>query len=496
MSEEAKSGRLDAAELKLPVACNPGQSDGLDILNNPQQQQESFDYMLNTSPLSQKENHAMLKAASLASAQFSLPDYLFKTPLLASDFNNASRPSFQFTSPDLDLGLTDTSARFCGTTNANISARNGGDASSLNLSKKRRKLSDSGHIISNNPIPTPSSEERDSSDPPKARNYKCNYVGCGLEFLSKGHLIRHTRVHNGERPFKCSLPDCDMTFPRSDTAIKHSRNHINKLKLAGHVIPKELHSPKVTLADPLTVPLPPGLTTRPYRKRKQAQSNRELKLDLNRSGPSSSVPNIASCLPESSSSQPASSNNSTLTFPSPARCDLSPLLASSSASPNEYNLPVFNSGSECNLLQNNPSISSTLWEQWLRGGIAQSMDSSLLQLDSSAATFNNTGSVFDLYPNDSNGVFLNINQSVGLGGRDGAKNTSTGEMGGAVLESSLWSIENLLMPSTGASNESVALSGGYMYPNTFIPMSMTTKSKEGTHIGAAIVSGSSIVSAM
>ncbi|KAI9340482.1 hypothetical protein BDR26DRAFT_861180 [Obelidium mucronatum] len=84
----------------------------------------------------------------------------------------------------------------------------------------------------------------------KPRQYKCTFEGCGLEFLSSGHLIRHSRIHTQERPYKCSLPLCDLTFSRSDTAIKHSRCHIKKLQIAGHEIPTELLSPKKTLAPP------------------------------------------------------------------------------------------------------------------------------------------------------------------------------------------------------------------------------------------------------
>ncbi|KAI8607081.1 hypothetical protein BC830DRAFT_211269 [Chytriomyces sp. MP71] len=44
----------------------------------------------------------------------------------------------------------------------------------------------------------------------KPRNYLCTHPGCGQEFLSSGHLVRHLRIHTQERPFKCSLPHCDM----------------------------------------------------------------------------------------------------------------------------------------------------------------------------------------------------------------------------------------------------------------------------------------------
>ncbi|KAJ3406246.1 hypothetical protein HDU80_011693 [Chytriomyces hyalinus] len=116
------------------------------------------------------------------------------------------------------------------------------------------------------------SVERDPLTNSRPRKYVCIHVGCGMEFLSSGHLVRHHRIHTQERPFKCSIPTCEMTFARSDTAIKHSRGHVKKLQIAGHEIPPELLSPRVTFS---AAALTPGTSTesfqqRQYRRRKPA----------------------------------------------------------------------------------------------------------------------------------------------------------------------------------------------------------------------------------
>ncbi|KAJ3406116.1 hypothetical protein HDU80_000123 [Chytriomyces hyalinus] len=123
------------------------------------------------------------------------------------------------------------------------------------------------------------SVERDPLTNSRPRRYSCIHVGCGMEFLSSGHLVRHHRIHTQERPFKCSIPTCEMTFARSDTAIKHSRGHVKKLQIAGHEIPPELMSPRVTFS---AAALTPGVSTesyqqRQYRRRKPATTSSQVK---------------------------------------------------------------------------------------------------------------------------------------------------------------------------------------------------------------------------
>ena len=46
---------------------------------------------------------------------------------------------------------------------------------------------------------------------------------CNKRFAQSGHLILHRRTHSGEKPFKCET--CDKTFSHSSDLIKHKRTH-------------------------------------------------------------------------------------------------------------------------------------------------------------------------------------------------------------------------------------------------------------------------------
>ncbi|KAJ3071985.1 transcriptional repressor [Podochytrium sp. JEL0797] len=277
---------------------------------------------LDTSPLSQKESEAM--KASLFPSEHLFGNAMFQTPLPSNCCNDpdTTTESYHSVSPETDTEDTVV-------------------VSDSETRRKKPRL----HSNPSNRVVLPTPLRVQEPDVPKTRNYRCLVDGCGLDFLSKGHLIRHVRIHNGERPFKCSLPDCELTFPRSDTAIKHSRNHVQKLQLAGHVIPAEYFSPKVTLANPdsLPGPMPAGITTRPYRKRKtQRQVNDEVK-EL-----ASKLPNSASATASSlptKGPQPANNITTTLTFPTPYRYQMSPLLITSeSTSPHEHKMSDLNLG--------------------------------------------------------------------------------------------------------------------------------------------------------
>ena len=49
----------------------------------------------------------------------------------------------------------------------------------------------------------------------------CPY--CGKSWPSNAHLIRHLRVHTGERPFKCDL--CNKAYKEKKHLIEHARSH-------------------------------------------------------------------------------------------------------------------------------------------------------------------------------------------------------------------------------------------------------------------------------
>lgn len=53
------------------------------------------------------------------------------------------------------------------------------------------------------------------------RPYKC--LECDKSFTVKSNLIKHHRIHTGERPYKCTL--CSKSFSRNSHLITHQRTH-------------------------------------------------------------------------------------------------------------------------------------------------------------------------------------------------------------------------------------------------------------------------------
>ncbi|KFQ27839.1 Zinc finger protein 394, partial [Mesitornis unicolor] len=54
--------------------------------------------------------------------------------------------------------------------------------------------------------------------------YKCGK--CGKSFAQSSILIRHQRIHSGERPYKCE--ECGKTFKHSTDLTKHQRTHTDE----------------------------------------------------------------------------------------------------------------------------------------------------------------------------------------------------------------------------------------------------------------------------
>ncbi|OCT67642.1 zinc finger protein 154 [Xenopus laevis] len=57
--------------------------------------------------------------------------------------------------------------------------------------------------------------------PMDLRPYKCS--ACDKSFTVKSNLIKHYRIHTGERPYKCS--HCSKSFSRNSHLITHQRTH-------------------------------------------------------------------------------------------------------------------------------------------------------------------------------------------------------------------------------------------------------------------------------
>lgn len=57
------------------------------------------------------------------------------------------------------------------------------------------------------------------------RPHVCEYPDCNKAFGDSSSLARHRRTHTGRRPFECPEESCDKTFTRKATLLHHMRSH-------------------------------------------------------------------------------------------------------------------------------------------------------------------------------------------------------------------------------------------------------------------------------
>ncbi|KAG7383278.1 hypothetical protein PHYBOEH_010011 [Phytophthora boehmeriae] len=64
-----------------------------------------------------------------------------------------------------------------------------------------------------------------SRDKWQQKRHVCETPDCGKSFDSKWALIRHIRVHTGEKPFPCTYPSCDKSFAEKSAMTRHLQTH-------------------------------------------------------------------------------------------------------------------------------------------------------------------------------------------------------------------------------------------------------------------------------
>src|SRR5258706_1131131 len=59
-----------------------------------------------------------------------------------------------------------------------------------------------------------------SSSSTKKASFEC--TSCTRKFSTRSHLVRHSRVHTGERKYACDYPGCEMRRSRKDNLQQQS----------------------------------------------------------------------------------------------------------------------------------------------------------------------------------------------------------------------------------------------------------------------------------
>ena len=71
--------------------------------------------------------------------------------------------------------------------------------------------------------------------------FECPHPGCSRRFTLKQTLKRHMMTHSGEKPFKCQMQGCQMAFALKANLHRHEKNH--KIELEHKVVVEEEEGP-------------------------------------------------------------------------------------------------------------------------------------------------------------------------------------------------------------------------------------------------------------
>ncbi|KAJ3382579.1 hypothetical protein HDU92_004676 [Lobulomyces angularis] len=172
------------------------------IDNSPKQ---SFDYL----PLSDSQNSSPF--------QNELP-FTWSSSDVFSTKSSSIKPSLVSTSFNLPVPNV-TKSSFINICKPTLEQKNENDIQLRNFSKS-----------SNLQTSTKTFYKKSKNDTVSKNFLECA-AGCGRKFKSRSHLIRHERMHSGEKPFKCTKAGCNKSFSRRDNMTQHYVTHSTEKKI-------------------------------------------------------------------------------------------------------------------------------------------------------------------------------------------------------------------------------------------------------------------------